>query len=143
MNISYNWLKRYIALTDDAETVAKILTSIGLEVGTVEKVQTVKGGLEGLVIGEVLTCVPHPNSDHLHITEVNIGAAEAQGSVTHRDGIRCILSAVRRMWLPDRKWWWLPSARCCMMVMSILLSSAVRYAARNLSVCFVQKTRLA
>jgi len=86
MNISYNWLKRYIALTDDAETVAKILTSIGLEVGTVEKVQTVKGGLEGLVIGEVLTCVPHPNSDHLHITEVNIGAAEAQGAVMDEQG---------------------------------------------------------
>lgn len=73
MNISYNWLKRYIDLTDDAETVAKILTSIGLEVGTVEQVQTIKGGLEGLVVGEVLTCIPHPNSDHLHITTVNLG----------------------------------------------------------------------
>ncbi|MGN0235274.1 MAG: phenylalanine--tRNA ligase subunit beta [Paludibacteraceae bacterium] len=72
MNISYNWLKRYIALTDDAETVAKILTSIGLEVGTVEKVETIKGGLEGLVVGEVLTCVEHPNSDHLHITTVRL-----------------------------------------------------------------------
>ncbi|MGM9809942.1 MAG: phenylalanine--tRNA ligase subunit beta [Paludibacteraceae bacterium] len=77
MNISYNWLKRYIALTDDAETVAKILTSIGLEVGTVEKVETIKGGLEGLVVGEVLTCVPHPNSDHLHITTVRL-APEAE-----------------------------------------------------------------
>ena len=77
MNISYNWLKRYIALTDDAETVAKILTSIGLEVGTVEKVQTIKGGLEGLVVGEVLTCVEHPNSDHLHITTVRL-APEAE-----------------------------------------------------------------
>lgn len=72
MNISYNWLKKYIALTDDAETVARILTSIGLEVGTIEKVQSVKGGLEGLVIGEVVTCVPHPNSDHLHITTTRI-----------------------------------------------------------------------
>ena len=72
MNISYNWLKRYIALTDDAETVAKILTSIGLEVGTVEKVETIKGGLEGLVVGEVLTCTEHPNSDHLHITTVRL-----------------------------------------------------------------------
>ena len=62
MNISYNWLKRYIALKDDAEQVAKILTSIGLEVGTVEKVQTIKGGLEGLVVGEVVTCVEHPQS---------------------------------------------------------------------------------
>lgn len=76
MNISYNWLKRYIALTDDAETVAKILTSIGLEVGTVETVETIKGGLKGLVVGEVLSCEPHPNSDHLHITKVNIGEGE-------------------------------------------------------------------
>ena len=76
MNISYNWLKRYIALQDDAETVAKILTSIGLEVGTVETVETIRGGLKGLVVGEVLTCEAHPNSDHLHITKVNVGQAE-------------------------------------------------------------------
>ena len=76
MNISYNWLKRYIALQDDAETVAKILTSIGLEVGTVETVETIRGGLKGLVVGEVLSCDPHPNSDHLHITKVNIGEGE-------------------------------------------------------------------
>ena len=73
MNISYNWLKRYITLQDDAETVAKILTSIGLEVGTVETVETIRGGLKGLVVGEVLTCEPHPNSDHLHVTTVNVG----------------------------------------------------------------------
>ena len=72
MNISYNWLKRYLALTDSAEEVARILTSIGLEVGAVEKVQTIKGGLEGLVVGEVLTCVDHPNSDHLHITTTRV-----------------------------------------------------------------------
>ena len=72
MNISYNWLKRYIALNDSAEEVAKILTSIGLEVGKVEKVQTIKGGLEGLVVGEVITCVEHPNSDHLHITTTRV-----------------------------------------------------------------------
>lgn len=76
MNISYNWLKRYIALKDDAEQVAKILTSIGLEVGTVEKVQSIKGGLEGLVVGEVVTCVEHPNSDHLHITTTRIAPNE-------------------------------------------------------------------
>ena len=72
MNISYNWLKRYITLTDSAEQVAQILTSIGLEVGAVEKVQTIKGGLEGLVVGEVITCVDHPNSDHLHITTTRV-----------------------------------------------------------------------
>ena len=76
MNISYNWLKRYITLPDDAQQVAKILTSIGLEVGTVEEVETIRGGLKGLVVGEVLTCVPHPNSDHLHLTTVNIGEGE-------------------------------------------------------------------
>ena len=76
MNISYNWLKRYIALQDNAEQVAKILTSIGLEVGTVEKVQSIKGGLEGLVVGEVVTCVEHPNSDHLHITTTRIAPNE-------------------------------------------------------------------
>ena len=72
MNISYNWLKRYINLTDTPEQVAQILTSIGLEVGKVEKVQTIKGGLEGLVVGEVITCVDHPNSDHLHITTTRV-----------------------------------------------------------------------
>jgi len=76
MNISYKWLKRYINLPDDAQTVAKILTSIGLEVGTVEEVETIKGGLKGLVVGEVLSCAPHPNSDHLHLTKVNIGEGE-------------------------------------------------------------------
>ncbi len=76
MNISYKWLKRYINLQDDAETVAKILTSIGLEVGTVEQVETIRGGLRGLVIGEVLTCEEHPNSDHLHITQTRLAEGE-------------------------------------------------------------------
>lgn len=76
MNISYNWLKNYINISDTPERIAEILTSIGLEVGTVETVQTIKGGLKGLVVGEVLTCVDHENSDHLHVTTVNIGAAE-------------------------------------------------------------------
>ena len=76
MNISYKWLKRYINLPDDAETVAKILTSIGLEVGTVEEKETIRGGLKGLVVGEVLSCEAHPNSDHLHITRVDVGGEE-------------------------------------------------------------------
>ncbi|MDR2824350.1 MAG: phenylalanine--tRNA ligase subunit beta [Prevotellaceae bacterium] len=76
MNISYNWLKNYINTPDNATEVAKILTSLGLEVGRVEEVETVKGGFKGLVVGEVLTCAAHENSDHLHVTTVNIGAGE-------------------------------------------------------------------
>ena len=73
MNISYNWLKEYVKFDMTPEEVSAALTSIGLETDGVEEVQTIKGGLEGLVIGEVLTCVDHPDSDHLHITTVNLG----------------------------------------------------------------------
>jgi phenylalanyl-tRNA synthetase beta chain len=76
MNISYNWLKQYINIDVTPTDLSKALTSIGLEVGGVEEVQTVKGGLEGLVIGEVLTCTNHENSDHLHVTTVNVGESE-------------------------------------------------------------------
>lgn len=76
MNISYNWLKDFVDLDLTPEEVSNALTSIGLETGGIEEVQTVKGGLEGLVIGEVLTCEAHPNSDHLHITTVNVGQQE-------------------------------------------------------------------
>ncbi len=76
MNISYNWLKEYVSFDLTPDEVAKALTSIGLEVGAVEEVQSVKGGLEGVVIGQVLTCVPHPNSDHMHITTVDLGNGE-------------------------------------------------------------------
>lgn len=76
MNISYNWLKEFLDFNLTPEETAKILTSIGLETGPVEEVETIKGGLEGLVTGEVLTCVPHPDSDHLHLTTVNVGTGE-------------------------------------------------------------------
>ncbi len=78
MNISFNWLKTYVDFDLSAQEVAEALTSIGLEVGTVEEVQSVKGGLEGLVVGEVLTCIPHPNSDHMHVCTVNLGSGEPQ-----------------------------------------------------------------
>ncbi len=73
MNISYNWLKDYLDFDLSPQATADALTSIGLEVEGVNEIQTIKGGLEGLVIGEVLTCTPHPNSDHLHLTTVSIG----------------------------------------------------------------------
>ena len=76
MNISYKWLKEYVDFDLGAEQVAEALTSIGLEVGSVEEVQVIKGGLQGLVVAEVLTCEPHPNSDHMHVCSVNIGAEE-------------------------------------------------------------------
>lgn len=76
MNISYNWLKTYLNIDVAPVELSAILTSIGLEVGGFEEVQTIKGGLEGLVIGEVLTCVEHENSDHLHVTTVNVGQGE-------------------------------------------------------------------
>ncbi len=76
MKISYSWLKNYIALEQSPEEIGKILTQIGLEVVGIEEVETVKGGMKGLVIGEVVTCVPHPNSDHLSKTTVNIGTGD-------------------------------------------------------------------
>src|SRR5690554_2661641 len=73
MNISYNWLKEYLKFDLTPQQTSEVLTQIGLETESVEEVQTIKGGLKGLVIGEVLTCKDHPNSDHLHLTTVNIG----------------------------------------------------------------------
>lgn len=76
MNISYNWLKDYLNFDLSPEEVAAALTSIGLETGSVDEIESVKGGLEGIVIGRVLTCADHPNSDHLHITTVDLGDGE-------------------------------------------------------------------
>ena len=76
MNISYKWLKEYVDTTLSAQEVADALTSAGLEVDSVEEVQTIKGGLEGLYVAEVLTCEPHPNSDHMHVCTVNVGEGE-------------------------------------------------------------------
>lgn len=74
MKISYNWLKDYINVDLDYTQVAQILTSIGLEVENIETFESIKGGLEGIVIGEVKTCAKHPDADKLSITKVDIGA---------------------------------------------------------------------
>ena len=76
MNISYKWLKEYVDFDLTPQEVADALTSSGLEVGALEEVQTIKGGLKGLYVGKVLTCDSHPDSDHLHVTKVDIGKAE-------------------------------------------------------------------
>lgn len=78
MNISYKWLKEYVDFDLSPEEVCAALTSTGLEVDALEEVQTIKGGLKGLYVGKVLTCEQHPNSDHLHITTVDLGKGEPQ-----------------------------------------------------------------
>jgi phenylalanyl-tRNA synthetase beta chain len=76
MKISYKWLKELLKFNLTAEETAAYLTDCGLEVEGIDTFETVKGGLRGLKIGEVLTCEPHPNSDHLHVTTVNVGDPE-------------------------------------------------------------------
>lgn len=76
MNISYAWLKEYVDFSLSPTEVADALTSIGLEVDGVEEVQAIRGGLKGLVVGHVLTCEPHPDSDHMHVCSVDLGGGE-------------------------------------------------------------------
>ncbi len=73
MKISYNWLKQFIKTDWNSEETAALLTDLGLEVEVVEKYQSVKGGLEGIVVGHVLSCVPHPDADRLKVTTVDLG----------------------------------------------------------------------
>ena len=76
MKISYNWLKQFIKLPENAEETGNLLTDLGLEVEGIQKFQSVKGGLEGIVVGHVLHCEDHPNADKLRLTKVNIGNGE-------------------------------------------------------------------
>ena len=76
MNISYNWLKDYLNLELSPAEIAATLTQLGLETGSIEEFESIKGGLKGLFVGEVITCQKHPNSDHLSVTTVNIGGHE-------------------------------------------------------------------
>ena len=78
MNISYKWLKEYVDFELTPQEVCDALTSEGLEVGALEEHQTIKGGLKGLVIGKVTACEAHPNSDHLHVCQVDLGSGELQ-----------------------------------------------------------------
>ena len=76
MKISYNWLKDYIACDLTPEQIGEVLTAIGLEVEGIDKVETIPGGLKGVVVGKVLTCEKHPDADRLRITTVNLGEGE-------------------------------------------------------------------
>ena len=104
MNVSYNWLKRYIDTELSAERIAEILTELGLEVEEFEKIETIKGGLKGVVVGEVLTCEDHPDSDHLHITTVDVGAeAPLQivcGAANCRKGLKVMCATVGAVLYP-------------------------------------------
>ncbi|MDD2564498.1 MAG: phenylalanine--tRNA ligase subunit beta, partial [Salinivirgaceae bacterium] len=76
MNISYNWLKKYIKITETPDELSAILTDIGLEVESIDEVESIKGGLKGIFIGKVMECKPHPDSDHLNLTKVDVGQGE-------------------------------------------------------------------
>ena len=104
MNISFSWLKRYLKTDLEAERIAEILTELGLEVEEFEKIETIKGGLKGVVVGEVLTCEEHPDSDHLHITSVDVGAeAPLQivcGAANCRKGLKVMCATVGSVLYP-------------------------------------------
>ena len=89
MKISYKWLKEYVDFDLTPQETADALTSTGLEVDALEEVQAIKGGLKGLYVGKVLTCEMHPNSDHLHITTVDLGKGEPQQIVCGAEGTLC------------------------------------------------------
>jgi phenylalanyl-tRNA synthetase beta chain len=76
MKISYNWLKKYLAIDLPAEEVSVLLTDCGLEVEAIEKYEQAKGGLTGVVVGQVMSCAPHPNADKLSLTKVDVGKGE-------------------------------------------------------------------
>ena len=76
MKISYNWLKEYLECELDPQQIADALTSIGLEVDSLEEVEQIPGGPKGVIVAEVVECVEHPDSDHLHVTKLNTGEGE-------------------------------------------------------------------
>ena len=98
MNISYNWLKEYVDFDLSVDETAAALTSIGLEVGGIEEVQDIKGGLQGIVVGEVVSCEPHPDSDHMHLCKVNVGQEDALqivcGANNVRTGIKVVVATI-------------------------------------------------
>ena len=98
MEISFNWLKKYINTDLTAEQVATILTDIGLEVEDFRKIETIRGGLQGVVVGHVVECEDHPDSDHLHVTKVDVGTGEnlniVCGAPNCRKGLKVLCATV-------------------------------------------------
>ena len=83
MKISYNWLKQFIKIDWDSQKTGELLTDLGLEVEGITAFESVKGGLNGIVVGEVLTCIKHPNADKLKLTTVDIGTGTPQQHWVH------------------------------------------------------------
>ncbi len=104
MKISLNWLKQYIALDEPAQDIANLLTRSGLEVEGLEEVETIRGGLKGLVIGEVLTCQKHPDADKLSLTTVDIGNGTVSpivcGAPNVRTGQKVVVATVGAVLYP-------------------------------------------
>ena len=104
MNISYKWLKEYVDFDLTAQEVCDALTSTGLEVDALEEVQSIKGGLKGLYVGKVLTCEAHPNSDHLHVTTVDLGKGEPSQIVQRMRLVSVTITQVLSC-CPMMLWW--------------------------------------
>ena len=108
MKISYNWLKQFIDTDKTPEQLSQILTGVGLEVESLDKVQAIPGGLEGLVIGHVKESKDHPNSDHLHLTKVDVWASGTdlrvdclRGGKCRAAGQKVVAAVVGAIGLPD------------------------------------------
>ena len=105
MEISLNWLKKYIDIDLSAAEVATILTDIGLEVEALEKVESIRGGLQGVVVGKVVECWEHPDSDHLHVTKVDVGTGELLqivcGAPNCREGLKVLCATVGSVLYPN------------------------------------------
>ncbi|MBO4992792.1 MAG: phenylalanine--tRNA ligase subunit beta, partial [Alistipes sp.] len=105
MEISFNWLKKYIDTDLSAAELASILTDIGLEVEDFRKVETIRGGLQGVVVGHVVECWDHPDSDHLHVTKVDVGAEEPLqivcGAPNCRQGLKVLCATVGSVLYPN------------------------------------------
>lgn len=108
MNISYKWLKRYIDFHLEPRELAAAFTSLGLECDQVEEVESIRGGLRGIVIGKVLTCIEHPDSDHLHITTVDLGGEQPEqivcGAPNVAAGQTVVVATVgTKLWMGDKE----------------------------------------
>ena len=105
MEISFNWLKKYVDLDLSVEQVAAILTDIGLEVEDFRKIETIRGGLQGVVVGHVVECEDHPDSDHLHVTKVDVGTGELLnivcGAPNCRKGLKVLCATVGSVLYPN------------------------------------------